>query len=47
MDHDGNMEKHLQMIEHFKLQIEEQGERVSDSSYISVLLNCVPPKNDV
>jgi hypothetical protein len=43
MDDDGNMEKHLQQIERLKRQIEEQGEEVSDSSYIGILLNCAPP----
>ena len=47
MDDDGDMEKHLQMIERLKRQIEEQGEKISDSSYISVLLNCAPPRYDV
>ena len=47
MDDDGDMEKHLQTIERLKRQIEEQGETISDSSYISVLLNCAPPRYDV
>src|SRR5213076_918764 len=47
MDDDGDMEKHLQKIERLKRQIEEQGERISDSSYISVLLNCAPARYDV
>ena len=47
MDDDGDMEKHLQTIERLKQQIEEQGEKISDSSYISVLLNCAPPRYDV
>ncbi len=47
MDDDGDMEKHLQTIERLKRQIEEQGEAVSDSSYISVLLNSAPPRYDV
>src|SRR5579859_988706 len=42
-DDDGDMEKHLQQVERLKRQIEEQGEQISDSSYISVLLNCAPP----
>jgi hypothetical protein len=46
-DDDGDMEKHLQKIERLKRQIEEQGEQISDSSYISVLLNCAPPRYDV
>ena len=41
-DDDGDMEKHLQKIERLKRQIEEQGEQISDSSYVSVLLNCAP-----
>src|SRR5277367_2465981 len=44
---DGNMEKHLQKIEQLKRQIEEQGEQISDSSYVSVLLNCAPARYDV
>ena len=47
LDDDGDMEKHLQKIERLKRQIEEQGEQISDSSYISVLLNCAPPRYDV
>src|SRR5271154_5564799 len=47
MDDDGDMEKHLQKIERLKRQIEEQGEQISDSSYVSVLLNCAPPRYDV
>jgi len=47
MDDDGDMEKHLQTIERLKRQIEEQGEKISDSTYISVLLNCAPPRYDV
>src|SRR5256885_15804385 len=39
-DDDRDMEKHLQKVEGLKRQIEEQGEKISDSSYISVLLNC-------
>ena len=46
-DDDGDMEKHLQKVEHLKRQIEEQGEKISDSSYVSVLLNCAPPRYDV
>ena len=44
---DGDMEKHLQRIERLKRQIEEQGEKISDSSYVSVLLNCAPPRYDI
>src|SRR5579859_3681408 len=47
MDNDGDMEKHLQQVERLKRQIEEQGEQMSDSSYVSVLLNCAPPRYDV
>src|SRR5271155_207728 len=47
MDDDGDMEKHLQKIERLKRQIEEQGEQISDSSYVSVLLNCAPARYDV
>src|SRR5437016_630741 len=47
IDDDGDMEKHLQKVERLKRQIEEQGERISDSSYISVLLNCAPARYDV
>src|SRR5204862_618356 len=47
LDDDRDMEKHLQRIERLKRQIEEQGERISDSSYISVLLNCAPARYDV
>src|SRR5437773_5505564 len=47
MDDDGDMEKHLQKIERLKRQIEEQGEQISDSSYVSVLLNCAPTRYDV
>jgi hypothetical protein len=44
MDENSNMEKHLQKVEQLKRQIEEQGEKITDSSYISVLLNCAPSK---
>src|SRR5437667_12314312 len=47
MDDDGDMEKHLQKVERLKRQIEEQGEKISDSSYISVLLNCASARYDV
>src|SRR5271169_2077259 len=47
MDDDGDMEKHLQKVERLKRQIEEQGEQISDSRYVSVLLNCAPPRYDV
>jgi len=47
VDDDGNMEKHLQQIERLKRQIEEQGEKVSESNYISILLNCAPPRYDI
>src|SRR5271169_6587745 len=47
VDDDGDMEKHLQKIERLKLQIEEQGEQISPSSYISVLLGCAPSRYDV
>src|SRR5437762_1326746 len=43
----GDMEKHLQKIERLKRQIEEQGELISGSSYVSVLLNCAPSRYDV
>src|SRR5579859_6623540 len=46
-DDDGDMEKHLQKVERLKRQIEEQGEKISESSYISVLLNCAPNRYDV
>src|SRR5271169_4332506 len=46
-DDDGDMEKHLQKVEQLKRQIEEQGEQISDSSYVSVLLNCAPARYDV
>ena len=46
-DDDGDMEKHLQRVERLKRQIEEQGEQISDSSYVSVLLNCAPPRYNV
>ena len=46
-DDDGDMEKHLQQVESLKRQIKEQGEKVSDSSYISALLNCAPSRYDV
>ena len=46
-DDDGDMEKHLQNVERIKQQIEEQGEKVSESSYISILLNCAPPRYNV
>ena len=46
-DDDGDMEKHLQKVERLKRQIEEQGEKISESSYISVLLNCAPSRYDV
>src|SRR5579859_7934417 len=44
---DGDMKKHLQKVERLKQQIEEQGEKISESSYISVLLNCAPSRYDV
>jgi hypothetical protein len=47
MGDDGDMEKHLQKVEQLKRQIEEQGEQISDSSYVSVLLNCAPSRYDV
>jgi hypothetical protein len=47
VDDDGDMEKHLQKVERLKRQIEEQGETISDSNYVSVLLNCAPPRYDV
>src|SRR5579859_3918223 len=47
VDDDGNMEKHLQKVERLKRQIEEQDEQISDSSYVSILLNCVPSRYDV
>src|SRR5579859_5027981 len=47
LDDDGDMEKHLQRVERLKRQIEEQGETISDSNYVSVLLNCAPPQYDV
>src|SRR2546423_5223194 len=37
-------EKHLQKVKQLKRQIEEQGEEISDSGYISVLLNCPPTR---
>jgi hypothetical protein len=46
-DDDGDMEKHLQKVERLKRQIEEQGEEISDSSYISMLLNCAPARYDI
>src|SRR5579862_4068357 len=46
-DDDGDMEKHLQKVERLKRQIEEQGEKISESSYISVLLNYAPSRYDV
>ena len=46
-DDEGDMEKHLQKVERLKRQIEEQGEKVSESSYISVLLNSAPSRYDV
>jgi hypothetical protein len=46
-DDDGDMEKHLQKVEGLKRQIEEQGEEISDSSYISILLNCAPSRYDI
>ena len=46
-DDDGDMEKHLQKVEGLKRQIEEQGEEISDSNYISILLNCAPPRYDI
>ena len=46
-DDEGDIEKHLQKVERLKRQIEEQGEKVSESSYISVLLNSAPSRYDV
>ena len=46
-DDDGDMEKHLQQVERLKRQIEEQGEQISDSNYVSILLNCAPARYDV
>ena len=47
LDDNGDMEKHLQKIERLKRQIKEQGEKISDSSYISVLLYCTPERYNV
>ena len=47
LDEDGDMEKHLQKVEHLKRQIEEQGETISNSNYVSVILNCAPARYDV
>jgi len=47
MDDDGDMQKHLQKVEQLKWQIEEQGEQISDSSHVSVLLNCALAQYDV
>jgi len=41
------MEKYLQKIERLKRQIEEQGEQISDSSYVSMLLNYTSSHYDV
>lgn len=46
-DNDGDMEKHLQQVERLKLQIEEQGEKVSESFYTSILLNSAPDKYQI
>ncbi|TMC14556.1 MAG: DDE-type integrase/transposase/recombinase, partial [Chloroflexi bacterium] len=37
-----NMEHHLQRVQRLKRQVEEQGEKISDTIYNSVLLNSVP-----
>ena len=47
MDDDGDMQKHLQIVKQLKHQIEEQGEKISVSSYVSMLLNCTPTRYDV
>jgi hypothetical protein len=39
---DGDMEKHLQRVKRLKRQVEEQGEKVSDTVYNGILLNSVP-----
>ena len=46
-DDDGDMEKHLQQVKRLKRQIEEQGEQISDSNYVSILLNCAPARYDI
>src|SRR4030095_5556320 len=47
LDDDGDAEKRAQQVEWLKRKIEEQGERITDSSYVNVLLNCAPPQYDV
>jgi gag-polypeptide of LTR copia-type len=42
MDDSIDMEHHTQRIKRLKQQIEEQGERISDTIYNSILLNSLP-----
>jgi hypothetical protein len=42
MEYGVNMEQHLQQVQRLKRQVEEQGEKVSDTMYNSILLNSVP-----
>ena len=37
-----NMEQHLQKVQRLKRQVEEQGEKISDTVYNTILLNSVP-----
>ena len=37
-----NMEQHLQRVQRLKRQVEEQGEKISDTVYNTILLNSVP-----
>src|SRR5579859_563131 len=42
MDSGVNMEQHLQKMQRLKRQVEEQGEKISDTVYNTILLNSVP-----
>jgi hypothetical protein len=44
MESDVTMEQHLQRVQRLKRQVEEQGEKISDTVYNAVLLNSVPEK---
>ena len=47
IDDNDDMKKHFQKIERLKRQIEKQGERISDSSYINILLNYASTRYDI
>ena len=39
---EGDLERHLQRVQHLKCQCEEQGETISDTIYNGILLKSVP-----